>query len=73
MAKFYCSECNLEFESDKPERKEYTDYFLGPCSKNVANCPECKKEAGEKLIPKPQKRSIPYPQNSCTGDCRNCG
>lgn len=71
--KFYCTDCKYEFEVDKPSKKEYRDYILGPCWKYVSDCPKCGQETNEKIIPKPQKLTISYPQNSCNGDCRSCG
>lgn len=73
MAKFFCEECQKEFETDKPIKKEYKDYILGPCSKVISFCPECGQESNEKLTPKPQKLRAAPPQNSCDGNCRRCG
>ncbi len=71
--KFYCADCQIEFITDTPVKKEYKDYILGPCWKHVSCCPECGQESNEKLTPKPQKLTVSYPQNSCDGDCRSCG
>jgi hypothetical protein len=70
MPKFYCEACSREFEAVKPVKKEYKDYLLGPCSKNIAYCPECGRESGEKLVPKPQKadKKMDY----CDGNCHHC-
>jgi hypothetical protein len=72
MSTYFCDYCRTEFDTDKPIKKEYTDYFLGPCSKNIAYCPQCGQESNEKLIPKPQKNTPASPPDYCTGDCRHC-
>ena len=71
--KFNCVDCKYEFETDKPEKKEYRDYTFGPCWKYVSYCPKCGKESNEKITPKPQKHTLSYPQNSCDGECSCCG
>ena len=65
--KFFCNNCNFEFETATPTKKEYRDYILGPCWKYVSACPKCGQEANEKLTPRPQKASIPLNQNFCGG------
>lgn len=70
MPKFYCEDCRREFDTEKAVKKEYRDYILGPCTKNVAYCPKCGSEAGEKIIPKPLKAE--KPKNYCDGNCRRC-
>lgn len=70
MPKFYCQDCSFEFDSDKPIKKEYKDYILGPCSKNVAPCPQCGIESGEKIVPKPQRAE--KQNTNCDGNCRHC-
>lgn len=69
MTTFYCEICHAQFDSDKPVKKEYRDYILGPCSKNVAYCPVCGRESSEKIIPKPLKA---VKQRECDGNCRHC-
>jgi len=73
--KFYCSNCNLEFETNNQSKKEYKDYLLGSCWKYVSSCPSCGQESDEKRVPKPQKLSIALPSqnSSCGGNCESCG
>ena len=71
--KFYCNDCKHEFETDKPIKKEYKDYILGTCWKNVSSCPICGQESNEKITPKPQKLSVSLPQYSCNRGCGCCG
>lgn len=70
MPKFFCTDCNNEFDTEKPVKKNYNDYLLGPCSKNVAYCPLCGKESAERIVPKPLKAVTR--RDSCDGDCRRC-
>lgn len=70
MSKFYCEDCRREFDNDKPFKKEYKDYILGPCSKNVAYCPVCGNESAEKIIPKPLKAM--KQRDNCDGNCMRC-
>lgn len=70
MPTFYCEVCRGEFETDKPVKKEYKDYILGPCTKNVAYCPVCGKESAEKIKPKPLKAV--KQRDYCDGNCRSC-
>ena len=72
--KFYCDNCNLEFETDKPSKKEYKDYLLGPCWKYISNCPSCGQESDEKRIPRPQKYSMSVASQGpgCDGNCGHC-
>lgn len=70
MPKFFCQSCSIEFDTEKPVKKEYKDYILGPCSKNVAYCPLCGKESAEKIVPKPLKAV--QKKEACDGDCRHC-
>lgn len=71
--KFFCTDCNYEFEQLKPTKKEYRDYILGPCWKYVSECPKCGKESNEKIIPRQQKISFSMPQNFCGGGGGCCG
>jgi hypothetical protein len=71
MPKFFCESCKHEFETGSPVKKEYMDYILGPCSKNIAYCPVCGSESGEKLVPKPGKAD--KPKDYCDGNCSCCG
>jgi hypothetical protein len=73
--KFFCSNCNQEFETNNPSKKEYRDYLLGPCWKYISNCPSCEQECDEKRIPKPQKSSMSFASQipSCGGNCDSCG
>ncbi len=70
MPIFFCEVCNLEFVTGKPVKKEYKDYILGPCSRNVAFCAVCGSEASEKIIPRPLK-AVKQP-DYCDGNCRSC-
>ncbi|MGE5406310.1 MAG: hypothetical protein ACM3NR_01255 [Methanosarcina sp.] len=70
MPKFFCPGCNNDFDTDKPVKKNYTDYLLGPCSKNVAYCPLCGNESAERIVPKPLKAETR--RDTCDGDCRRC-
>ena len=51
---FKCYNCENIFEAEG-FKKDYVDPMYGPCSKIVANCPICDKEASEYREPKPQK------------------
>ncbi len=71
---FNCKNCKLDFEVQHPEKKEYTDYTFGPCSKNIAYCPKCSAECSEKPKRKPLKYGKPSAplimENNC---CRGSG
>ncbi len=70
MPTFYCEVCHGEFDIDKPIKKEYKDYILGPCSKNIALCPVCGRESPEKIIPKPLKAA--KQRDYCDRKCGSC-
>ena len=70
MPTFYCEVCVKEFETSKPVKKEYKDYVLGLCSRNIAFCPVCGKESAEKIIPKPLKAV--KQRDYCEGNCSSC-
>jgi len=53
--KFYCTDCDREFETNSPSKKEYQDYLLGSCWKYVACCPLCGRESDEKRTRRTQK------------------
>jgi hypothetical protein len=72
MMKFFCPECKIDFETAQPVKKQYNDYLLGQCSRNIAYCPKCSRESAEKIIPKPQKLAQRAPQNYCNGNCSHC-
>jgi len=69
MNKFLCRDCKNIFEA-KPVKKEYIDPVFGPCSSNIANCPDCSKECNEYVKPKPQKASSQPIMSSC--DAKSC-
>jgi len=72
---FYCSECNKEFESDIPSKKEYSDPIYGNCWKYIANCPTCGQESDEKKELKPiskKKFSVALTPTNCCGGGNGC-
>jgi len=73
--KFYCTNCNLDFDVNNPLKKEYNDYLLGACWKYISNCPSCGQESDEKRVPKPLKYSpsVMSQSSSCDGNCGQCG
>jgi hypothetical protein len=70
MPAFYCEDCRKGFETSKPVKKEYKDYILGPCSRNIAFCPVCGKESAEKIIPRPLKAV--KQRDYCDRNCGSC-
>jgi hypothetical protein len=70
--KFFCTNCNQEFEIKSPSKKEYKDYLLGSCWKYMSYCPVCGQESDEKRVPKQQKLSVAQ-SPSCDGNCGSCG
>jgi len=72
ILKFKCSDCDLLFEAERI-KEEYIDPIYGPCSRNVADCPQCGKSAREYVKPKQvRKSSEPVMAPSCgPGGC--CG
>ncbi len=59
MIQYQCTQCGHIFES-KGIKTEYIDPVFGACSKNIAECPECKGEALEYRKPKPVKMAVDY-------------
>ncbi len=54
MEQFRCEECGIIFEN-KGEVLEYTSPVYGPCSKKVADCPDCGCKSDEYRPPKQAK------------------
>ena len=69
--------CDLDFESQNPQKKEYVEPVYGSCWKYIALCPKCNAECSEKVkhkIPKKTKPSLPlYRQNNCCQGTGCCG
>lgn len=57
-----CKNCNLDFEVQALQKKEYTDPVFGPCAQYAACCPQCNSECSEKplrMAPRKEKASKP--------------
>jgi hypothetical protein len=51
MERFKCEKCDVIFENEGV-KIEYTSPVYGPCSKKVADCPDCGEKSDEYRAPK---------------------
>ncbi len=77
MYLFYCENCDMDFENQNPQKKEYTDPVFGNCWKYIAYCPKCNAECSEKPKHKPLKKEKPsmplFRQTNCGTGPGCCG
>lgn len=59
MTRFQCEKCASVFENEG-EVLEYTSPVYGPCSKKVADCPDCGCKSDEFRPPKNFKAAPAY-------------
>lgn len=72
MKEFQCRTCDRIFDAEGT-MKEYMSPVYGPCSKEVAVCPDCGEEATEKIKPKQAKNSSFSGPSCSSGGCCGCG
>lgn len=69
MMKFYCTNCQKEFEAEG-RKDEYVSPVYGPCSHYVADCPDCGRESSEYRTPKASRPAKAPEAPSCgMGGC----
>lgn len=75
MISFKCENCSSIFES-KGRVYEYNSPIYGPCSKKVADCPECGSVSDEYRKPRQAKGGKPSycsDQMAASGGCPSGG
>ena len=69
MEKFQCEKCGNLFETEE-KVLEYHSPVYGPCSKKVADCPQCGSKSDEYRPPKQSKAKIDFRQAApAMGNC----
>ncbi|TVR74634.1 MAG: hypothetical protein EA408_02715 [Marinilabiliales bacterium] len=69
MLQFQCESCGIKFEGQGTTH-EYNSPVYGPCSKKVADCPQCGETIDEYRPPKQAKSKSDFrPAAPAMGSC----
>ncbi|HOZ15612.1 MAG TPA: hypothetical protein PLH91_15165 [Tenuifilaceae bacterium] len=74
METYFCKSCNIKFDATGV-KEEWIDAAFGPCSKMLANCPECNAVCDEYRAPKQTSGGQSFHSHtpSCGSCCGGCG